>query len=82
MDFLTKYKYIFGRPGEGVHTYRLLDVAAVDYGLTIAGAIILSWATKIPLVLSTILLFVISIILHLAFGLKTSAVEYLSAIVG
>jgi hypothetical protein len=82
MDFLTKYKYIFGRPGEGVHTYRLLDVAAVDYGLTIAGAIILSWTTRLPLVLSTILLFGISLILPWTFGLKTSAVEYLSAILG
>jgi hypothetical protein len=81
MDSLSKYKYIFGKPGEGVHSIRILDVAAVDYALTIAGSMLLSWATKLPLVLATILMFIIAILLHWAFGLKTSAVEYLLAIV-
>ena len=81
MEFLAKYKYIFGKPDQGIHHFRLLDVAAVDYALTIIGAILLGWSTKLPLVLATILMFTIAIFIHWAVGLKTSAVKYLLAIV-
>ena len=81
MESLAKYKDIFGKPGEGVHRFRILDVAAVDYTLTIAGSMLLAWGTKLPLVLATILMFTVGILLHWAFGVKTSAVEYLLAIV-
>jgi hypothetical protein len=72
-----KYSKIFGIPNEGVHKYRLLDVALVDYVLTILLAIFLSKLTKIPLVISTIMMFVLGIILHMLFGINTSAVNYL-----
>lgn len=32
---LCKYKDIFGKPGEGVHKYRIMDVAIVDLIMTI-----------------------------------------------
>ena len=72
-----KYSGIFGIPNEGVHKYRLLDVALVDYALTILLAILLSKLTKIPLVISTIITFVLGIILHMLFDINTSAVKYL-----
>jgi hypothetical protein len=72
-----KYSGIFGNSGEGIHSYRLLDVALVDYIGTIFLALILSRITKIPLVLSTIFMFVLGIVLHMLFGVKTSAVKYL-----
>ena len=77
MDILKPYRFVFGKPGEGIHSYRILDVAAVDYFLTIAGAMAIAWMTRIPLVLSTIGLFALGLVLHWAFGLRTSAVAYL-----
>ena len=34
-ESLKQYKDIFGKPNEGVHSYRLFDVAIVDLLLTI-----------------------------------------------
>jgi di/tricarboxylate transporter len=31
---LSQYKDTFGKPGEGVHSYRISNVAVVDLGLT------------------------------------------------
>lgn len=73
-----KYEHIFGIPGKGFHKIRLLDVALGDYVLTIILAIFFSFITHVPLVLSTILWFIIGIILHTLFGVNTSAVKYLN----
>ena len=37
-----EYSDIFGNPNEGVHSYRLFNVAIVDVGLTILVAYLLS----------------------------------------
>ena len=73
----SKFNKIFGIPGKGVHRFRILDVAAVDYFLTLIGAFILSYLTQVPLVLTTIGLFILGIILHTLFGVPTNAVKYL-----
>ena len=68
---------IFGIPGKGVHKFRILDVSAIDYILTLIGAFILSYLIQVPLVLTTIGLLIVGIILHILFGIPTSAVKYL-----
>ena len=73
----SKYRTIFGNQNEGVHNIRFLDVAAIDYFLSILGAIVISFFTKIPLVLTTIIVLVLGIILHMLFGINTSTVKYL-----
>jgi hypothetical protein len=79
MDFciLGKYKNALGKPGEGAHKYRFLNTAIVDYIMTIIGAIITAAIFKIPLVLTTIGLFVLSIILHILFGVETNVTKFL-----
>tara|TARA_A100001015_G_scaffold212085_1_gene237815 strand:+ start:893 stop:1141 length:249 start_codon:yes stop_codon:yes gene_type:complete len=72
-----KYRDIFGIAGKGVHSIRLLDVAFVDYALTILLSIVFSYLTKFPLVLSTIFWLIFGIILHVLFGVKTSAIKYI-----
>lgn len=74
---LCKYKNIFGVPGQGFHSMRLLDVAMFDYVGTILLAVIVSKFTKIPLVLSTILMFVLGLVLHWVFCVPTSALKFL-----
>lgn len=74
---LKKYKDIFGKPGEGIHKYRFLGTAISDYLLTILAAAIITYFTKIPLVLTTILAFVLGILLHVIFGVETNSTRYL-----
>jgi hypothetical protein len=71
------YSDIFGLPNKGFHKIRLLDVALGDYVGTIFLAILLSYLTSIPLVLSTIFMYILGIILHVLFDVPTSAVKYL-----
>ena len=73
-----QFKDILGKPFEGIHSMRFLDTAIVDYTGTILLAMIGSFITKMPLVLTTIIAFVITIIIHMLFGVKTNTVEYLA----
>ena len=52
---LCKYKDILGRPNEGVHSFRIFNIAIVDVLLTILAAYILSIFTKFNLIYTTIL---------------------------
>ena len=52
---LSKYKDILGRPNEGVHSFRIFNIAIVDVLLTILAAYILSIFTKFNLIYTTIL---------------------------
>ena len=71
-----KYKNIFGKPNKGLHKFRIINTAAIDYILTIIIAIITSYFTNLPLVLSTIIWFIIGIIMHLLFCVKTNITKY------
>lgn len=55
---LCKYKDILGRPNEGVHSFRIFNIAIVDVLLTILAAYILSIFTKFNLIYTTILMFI------------------------
>ena len=74
---LSKFKHIFGKPGKGAHSVRFLGTALIDYVLTIVIAIITTLITKMPLVLTTIIWFILGVIFHLLFGVQTSTLTYL-----
>lgn len=74
---LCQFQHIFGIPGQGVHRARFGDAAATDYLLTIVGAWLLNRWTGVPIVLTTIALFVTGILLHWIFCVPTGAVKYL-----
>jgi len=67
---LCQYKDILGVPGTGVHSVRFLGTPIFDYIGTILLAMIVTKVTKIPLVTSTILMFLLGIILHNVFCVK------------
>lgn len=73
----SKYKNIFGAPNTGVHSYRFLDTALVDYIMTLLAAALITKMTSVPLVITTILLLVLGIFLHVLFGVNTGAVKFL-----
>ena len=72
-----QYSNIFGVAGQGVHKYRIFDTAIVDYVGTILLAMILTKFTKIPFVISTIIMFVLGILMHALFCVNTNAVKFL-----
>ena len=73
----SKYSNILGHIGHGVHQFKVLNVSIIDYIMTLIGAMVIAYFTKIPLVLTTIALFILGIILHTLFGVPTEAVKYL-----
>ncbi len=69
---LCQYKDIFGKPGEGVHSYRIANVAIVDVGVTVIGAFLIAKLLKWNFLKTLIVLFIIGIIAHKVFCVKTT----------
>ena len=64
----SKYKNIFGEPGKGVHSYRILNTPIVDYLGTLVMAAIISYFSGVSLTYTTLTLLVLAIIFHYLFG--------------
>jgi hypothetical protein len=75
---LCQYKDILGKPGQGIHSYRIFNIAYVDVLFTIIGAyIIYLFFPKINYFIILILLFLLGIILHKIFCVRTTIDKYL-----
>ena len=72
---LCKYRWAFGKEGEGAHSVRLFDLAVVDVAATVVGGALISigsgftWAR---LVAATVSLFLLGIVAHRAFCVDTT----------
>jgi NhaP-type Na+/H+ or K+/H+ antiporter len=69
---LCKYKDIFGSPGTGVHSYRFMNIAVIDVLFTLIFAYIISQMTRRKFVYVAIGLFILGIILHRVFCVRTT----------
>ena len=70
---LCKYKDIFGKVGEGTHSYRIFNIAIVDVIFTILGAFIIHlFIPKYSFLYILILLFITGIIMHRLFCVRTT----------
>jgi polyferredoxin len=69
---LCKYKNSLGIPKKGIHSSRFLDLAINDVIMTIIGAILISYFFSISLIYTLISLFIIGIILHRLFCVRTT----------
>jgi hypothetical protein len=78
---LCKYKNIFGEPNTGIHSVRIFDFAIFDILATILGSIVIhqiiivEWLKMndiIKLWMVIVFMFVLGIILHKAFCVKTT----------
>lgn len=80
-----KYRWIFGKEGEGAHSLRLFDVAVVDVALTIAGGALLTASTgeitRVRFATVTASLFLIGIALHRVFCVNTTVNKALFGVV-
>jgi hypothetical protein len=57
-SFFSQYKDIIGKPGEGLRSYRLFDIAILDTVVTILAGVAISyyWGFKLWKVLAILLL--------------------------
>ncbi len=67
-----QFSEIFGRPNEGVHSYRFLNLAMVDVIGTIVIAIMIAKIFNLNIWLTVIIAFIIGIILHRLFCVNTT----------
>jgi len=79
MCIFAKYKDIFGKSNEGVHSIRLFDFAIIDVIMTFIGAYFISQYYKKNVWLIFILLFIYGQIFHVLFCVKTKFISLFCA---
>jgi hypothetical protein len=69
---LCKYKDIFDPPNTGVHSYRLFNIAIVDVIATLVLSYFISILINTDYIHTTIILFILGIIIHRLFCVRTT----------
>ncbi len=69
---LCKYKDILGIPGKGIHSYRIFNIAIADVIMTIIAAFIISYFFKFNFWIVLLILFILGILLHRLFCVRTT----------
>ena len=69
---LCKYKHSLGIPNQGIHSHRFMGVAIVDVIFTLIGAGIISYFSKRSFIYTSVFLFLLGIILHRIFCVRTT----------
>jgi hypothetical protein len=76
-SFLCRYKDILGKPKEGIHKYRIFNIAIVDVIMTLIGAYIIAYFTNYSFLTVSIILFLLGIFLHRLFCVRTTVDKWL-----
>jgi hypothetical protein len=72
------YKDSLGKPGEGVHSYRVFDIAIVDVIFTVIGAAIIHFfMPQYRFIVIVATLFATGIVLHHVFCVRTTIDKWL-----
>jgi hypothetical protein len=74
---LCQYKDVFGEVGKGIHSYRVFGIAYMDAIFTIIGALFLSWMMKWNYIYTIIGAFILGIVLHHLFCVRTTVDKFL-----
>ena len=74
---LKEFNDIFGLPGQGVHKHTLFNVIVIDNLITIAVAVFITYQFDVPFPLSIIGTYIVSIVMHMLFGVQTKTLTYL-----
>jgi hypothetical protein len=74
---LCEYKDIFGVPNEGMHKYRIFDIAIVDTISTIAIAYLIHYKFETNFLLTLLIIFIVGEIFHYIFCVETTIIKYL-----
>jgi hypothetical protein len=63
---------MFGVPGQGVHSYRIFNIAVVDVLATLVLAFIISLLFNVSFFYTSIVLFALGILFHRLFCVRTT----------
>lgn len=74
---LCKYKHIFGKEKEGVHSFRIFNVAIVDVIATILVTWFISNITKLNFLHILFIAFLLSIIVHKLFCVNSTWTNFI-----
>ena len=78
---LCKYKNVLGKPNEGIHSYRIFNIAIIDVILTILLALILFYLgvylklfnhNIIAFIFVLLFIFILGVLLHYIFCVDTT----------
>ena len=69
---LCKYKGMFGKLNQGLHSFRIFNIAIVDVLLTILAAFIISYFLKTKFLYTLLFMFILGIISHRIFCVRTT----------
>lgn len=72
MQGLCKYRHIFGKEKEGIHSYRIFNIAVVDVLLTLVVCFAISAIFKTNIFVTIIIAFLIGILAHRIFCVNTT----------
>jgi fatty acid desaturase len=72
MTFLCQYRHIFGKEKEGIHSYRIMDIAIMDVLFTFIGALVIAYWFKLNIILVFIVLIILGTIIHYIFCVETT----------
>lgn len=71
-DYLCKYKYALGVPGEGAHSVRFAGLAAVDLFGTLLIAALIAWKTGHRFGDVTVAMTLLVVFIHFLFCVPTA----------
>jgi len=72
MSGLCQYKNMLGIPGQGIHSYRFLNLAIADVVMTILGGVLLAWGMRWNVFITVGSIFLLGIVLHRLFCVRTT----------
>ena len=67
-----QYKDIFGKPNEGIHSYRFAGMAAVDLVMTLVGSYFAAEYFEYSFPLVFLIVMVVGLVFHYAFCVETT----------
>ena len=71
---LCKYSNLFGEAGttKGMRKYRVFGIAVLDVTVTVICALVIAWFFKLPYIQTVIAIFILGIVVHRAFCVRTA----------
>jgi hypothetical protein len=74
MTSLCKYKNLFGEAGKttGIRKYRILGISIIDVVVVILFAYLIARAFRLPFIITTFAIFLLGILVHRLFCVKTA----------
>ncbi len=74
---LCKFRHIFGKENEGIHSIRFMNVAIVDFIGTIIIAYFLSLSFHLNFLHTLFVVFIVSILIHKLFCVRTTFTKFI-----